>query len=132
MPSTFLKNKVGKKTKSKFQYGGNTKEQIEAKLNEERETIKEAIKIDRTIDRTDEKSFVRSFIQKWESGDEWSKLGIKKSDRDKMVNCLQTNKAAKALLNLKKPNNKIEKYTINIDPISRPSGYFVIKGRATK
>jgi hypothetical protein len=59
--------------------------------------------------------------------------GLKKADKDKILKGIKAGKSTKATFtHAKTAKAKPKKYSITIDPISRPDGYFVLKGIASK
>ncbi len=54
--------------------------------------------------------------------------GLKKADKEKLVRALSDGASEKVPFVLTKPNNETRKMSITIDPISRPTGYSIIRG----
>ena len=57
--------------------------------------------------------------------------GFKKADRDKVLKGIANDKSVKvAFVHNKSSDGKPKKYEITVDPLSRPSGYYAVRGAA--
>lgn len=54
--------------------------------------------------------------------------GLKKADRDAIGKAITDSKHVRVPFALTKPNGEVQKMYITVDPITRPSGYSVIRG----